>query len=174
MLVESEHERENGPPSEARHTAGNANLVPYVFVGDGALPLTENLQRPYCRREMDERQMIFNYRLSRARRVSENVFGVMSNRFRCLLSNLQLLPDTATTVVRACCLLHNFLRRKCGRGYITEAMCSTDPEAPIAAASSSPFILLWAANPPTSRSKRESVSRITSWALVRYHGRIKS
>ena len=114
-----------------RHTDGgiwrecslNANmnakkqiLSPYVFVGDGAFPLTENLQRPYCRREMDERQMIFNYHLSRALRVSENAFGVMSNRFRCLLSNLQLIPDTAMTVVRACCLLHNFLHRKCGRG----------------------------------------------------------
>ena len=112
---------------------GKQILSPYVFIGDGAFPLTENLHCPYCRREMDECQMIFNYRLSRARRVSENAFGVIYNHFRGLLSNMQLLPDTATTVVRACCLLHIFLRRKCGRGYITEAVCSTDPEVPIAA-----------------------------------------
>ena len=164
MLVGREHERENGPPSEVRRTAGNANLV---FVGDSAFPLTENLQRPYCRGEMNERQMIFNYRLSRDCRVSENAFGVMSNRFRCLLSNLQLLPDTATAVVRACCLLHNLLHRKCGKGYITKAMCSTDHEAPIAACE------LQAIYPAVGR-KPPNVSRTTSWALVRYHGRIKS
>ena len=101
---------------------GTQIFSPYVFVGDSAFPLTENLQCPYCRREMNEPQMIFNYRLSRALCVIENAFGVMSNRFRCLLSNLQLLPDTVTTVVRASCLLHNFLRRKCGSGYITEAL----------------------------------------------------
>ena len=80
----------------------NEVLSPYVFVEDGALPLTENLQRPYCQCEMDECQMIFNYRLGRARGASENAFGVMSNHFRCLLSNMQLLRDTAMTVVRAC------------------------------------------------------------------------
>ena len=41
-------------------------------------------------------------------------------------------------------------------------------------ASSSPFILLWAANPQTLQSKCDGVSRITSWALVWLHGRIKS
>ena len=138
---------------------GTQILSPYVFVGDGAFPLTENLQRPYCRRDMDERQMIFNYRLSRARRVSENAFGVMSNRFRCLLSNMQLLPDTATTVVRACCLLHNFLRRKCGRGYITEAMCSTDPEAPIATCELQPIYPAVGRKPPNvAKQTRECLA----------------
>ena len=43
-----------------------------MIVGAGAFPLTEHLQRPYCRRNMEEREMVYNYRLSRARRVSEN------------------------------------------------------------------------------------------------------
>ena len=34
---------------------GTQILSSYIFVGDGAFPLTENLQRPYCRCEMDER-----------------------------------------------------------------------------------------------------------------------
>ena len=156
---------------------GTQILSPYVFVGDGAFPLTENLQRPYCRRDMDEHQMIFNYRLSRARRVSENAFGVMSNRFRCLLSNMQLLPDTATTVViklglAASCTIS--CAGSVGGGTLLRRCVLLTPRRQSQRASSSPFILLWAANPPTSRSKRENVSRITSRALVRYHGRIKS
>ena len=33
-----------------------------MIVGDGAFPLTEHLQRPDCRRDMEEREIIFNYR----------------------------------------------------------------------------------------------------------------
>ena len=163
MLVEREHECDNSPPSEARRNAGNAKLVPLCFIGDGAFPLTENLQRPYCRHKIDERQMIFNYHLSRARCVSENAFGVMLNRFRCLLSNMQLLPDTATTVVRACCLLHFLCAGSVGGGTLLRQCILLTPRRQSQHASISPFILLWAANPPTSRNKRKSVSRITSW-----------
>ena len=118
-----------------RELPGTDVKSPYVIVGDGAFPLTEHLQRPYCRRNMEEREMVFNYRLSRARRVSENAyaFGVMLNRFRCLLGNMQLDPDVATDVVLACCVLHNFLRRWCGKGYIPDALATNAPEAPTAA-----------------------------------------
>ena len=79
-----------------RELPGTDVKSPYIIVGDGAFPLTEHLQRPYCQRNMEEREMVFNYRLSRARRVSENAFGMMSNHFRCLLGNMQLDPDVAT------------------------------------------------------------------------------
>ena len=49
---------------------------------------------------------IFNYRLSRARRTSENAFGILSNRFRVLSSRIHLKPEIASQVVMTCCLLH--------------------------------------------------------------------
>ena len=116
-----------------RELPGTDVQSPYVIVGDGAFPLTEHLRRPYCRRNVEEREMVFNYRLSRARRVSENAFSVLSNRFRCLLGNMQLDLDVATDVVLACCVLHNFLRRRCGKGYIPDALVTNAPEAPTAA-----------------------------------------
>jgi len=43
--------------------------LPYIFVADEALPLSENLMRPYPKRSVSGNieNTIFNYRLSRAR-----------------------------------------------------------------------------------------------------------
>ncbi|XP_066581917.1 uncharacterized protein [Prorops nasuta] len=44
----------------------------YVFVGDNAFTLHQNLMKPYPDRELTLERRILNYRLSRARRVVEN------------------------------------------------------------------------------------------------------
>jgi hypothetical protein len=43
--------------------------LPFVFVGDDAFALTENFMKPYGQAGLTAQQRIFNYRLSRARRV---------------------------------------------------------------------------------------------------------
>jgi len=54
-----------------------------VFVGDDAFPLRKNIMEPYSMtRPLTIKERIFNYRLSRVRRVSENAFGIMLSRFR--------------------------------------------------------------------------------------------
>jgi hypothetical protein len=53
-----------------------------VFVGDDAFPLRKNTMKPYSmKRPLTVKERIFNYRLSRARCVSENAFGIMVSRF---------------------------------------------------------------------------------------------
>lgn len=56
----------------------NGEPVPFVFIGDEAFPLSKNL-RPYLRDQLDVRKRIFNYRLSRARRIIEATFGVLKS-----------------------------------------------------------------------------------------------
>lgn len=55
-------------------------------------------------------KIIFNYHLSRARRVSENAFGIMSYNFRTFRKPILLDPDVAPKVTLAAIYLHNHLR----------------------------------------------------------------
>ncbi|XP_050517397.1 uncharacterized protein LOC126892027 [Diabrotica virgifera virgifera] len=58
------------------------NPVPYVIIGDNAFPLKEYLMVPYSgSHDRGTPERIYNYRLSRARRIIENVFGIMSAVF---------------------------------------------------------------------------------------------
>lgn len=63
-------------------------LAPYCIVADEAFPLKEYLMKPYPNRRLSVEQRIFNYRLSRARRVVENAFGILANCFRVLLTTI--------------------------------------------------------------------------------------
>ncbi|XP_057665975.1 uncharacterized protein LOC130899839 [Diorhabda carinulata] len=88
----------------------------YCLVGDEAFQLTVNLMKPFSgtyARGYKER--IFNYKLSRARRVSENAFGILSSSFRVLRKPMLLEPDTATKVTLATVYLHNYLRKTSSR-----------------------------------------------------------
>lgn len=75
------------------------------------------LMKPYNVRGLDDKKRVFNYRLSRARRIIENVFGILVARFGVLGSVIKLKPDHIDKVVLACCALHNFLRRKVPQNY---------------------------------------------------------
>ena len=92
-------------------------LLPYVIVGDDAFPLKQNLMKPYPFRGLSKAKRVTNYRISRARRVSENVFGIMCNRFRAFLSAMQLSVGNVEKVTLASCVLHNFLRDKIASRY---------------------------------------------------------
>lgn len=104
----------------------NSSILPnssrrasYVFVGDEAFQLQTNLMKPFSQSVLNKERRIFNYRLSRARRIVENVFGIMASRFQVISSVINLEPKKVQTIVLACCYLHNFLKR-CKQNYITK------------------------------------------------------
>ncbi|XP_022197965.1 protein ANTAGONIST OF LIKE HETEROCHROMATIN PROTEIN 1 [Nilaparvata lugens] len=88
------------------------NPVPYVLVGDEAFPLSVNLMRPYPRRNVtgNYQHQIFNARLSRARQPVECAFGILASRFRIFRRPFESKVDTVTDVVKATCVIHNYLR----------------------------------------------------------------
>lgn len=76
------------------------------------------LLKPYATRDLSRNRRLFNYRLSRARRVSENAFGILGSRFRILLTNIYRTPDRAVELCRAVGALHNYLRKEGGNQYL--------------------------------------------------------
>lgn len=103
------------PPEPLPNTSVS---LPYHFVGDDAFPLDEHMMKPYGHRSLSKEQTVFNYRLSRARRTVENVFGIMATRFRLLHTQINLKLSTTISAVSAICILHNILNRRNGSVYI--------------------------------------------------------
>lgn len=87
-------------------------MLPNVIVGDEAFALNKNLMKPYPRSQAqhDRTKAIFNYRLSRARRTTENAFGVLSSYFRIFFMPIATNPDRTDNIILSCCILHNMLR----------------------------------------------------------------
>lgn len=85
--------------------------MPFTFVADDAFPLCERIMKPYSPprgRPLEDEEKIFNYRLSRARRVVENAFGILTAKFICLGRTLFCSPARAQKIVAACCILHSY------------------------------------------------------------------
>lgn len=80
------------------------------IVGDDAFSLKTYLMKPYSKVTLSENQKIFNYRLSRARRIVENAFGILLSRFRIFEKPMACLPETVDKIIKASCALHNYLR----------------------------------------------------------------
>lgn len=89
---------------------GTRISAPHVFLGDQAFPLLRHLMKPYRFKSSSKAEHIFNYRLSRARRVVENAFGILSTRWRVLENRIDLSVATVDDIVKACVALHNFLK----------------------------------------------------------------
>ncbi|KAJ8963673.1 hypothetical protein NQ314_005464 [Rhamnusium bicolor] len=76
---------------------------------DAAFPLQRHIMKPYPFKNMTREQRIFNYRLSRGRRVVKNSFGIIANRFRILLHPINFSRDKVVAITKACYVLHKFL-----------------------------------------------------------------
>lgn len=91
---------------------GTNQKAPFVIVGDEAFPLKPNLLRPYSSAQQRDNitKKIFNYRLSRARRCSENSFALLGQKFQFYNRKLKATPEYAEKIVLTTCLLHNFIK----------------------------------------------------------------
>lgn len=88
---------------------GTGTQAPYVFLGDSAFAINKHFMKPFSLKNITHEKRIFNYRLSRARRVTENAFGILAARFRVLRTPIAVSLDNVDKMILACCALHNYL-----------------------------------------------------------------
>ena len=85
---------------------GDVN-VPPLIVGDSAFPLQTWLMKPFTNAVLNPQQRYFNYRLSRARMVTEGAYGQLKGRWRVLLQKSESNRDQVRITTLACMVLHN-------------------------------------------------------------------
>ncbi|CAH2088123.1 unnamed protein product [Euphydryas editha] len=91
---------------------GTNILTPHYLIGDDAFALDVYMMKPYYRNHVrnDRDKAIFNYRICRARRVTENAFGLLSQVFRVLYTPIAIKPELCDHLIITICCLHNLLR----------------------------------------------------------------
>lgn len=98
------------PLPEPAKLPNSEKIFPYFYVGDPAFPLKENLMRPFPGKLLSREKRVFNYRISRARVVIENAFGILVSRWRVLATKINCFPENAEKIVLATIVLHNFIK----------------------------------------------------------------
>ena len=91
---------------------GEPFILSYYMVGDEIFQLKDYLMRPYPGARSGKfpiDQAIFNYRLSRARRVIENSFGILVARWRLFHKPIRADKENITSYILAGVALHNYL-----------------------------------------------------------------
>ncbi|XP_031333930.1 protein ALP1-like [Photinus pyralis] len=108
--------------------------IPYFFVGGDAFTLMKHLMKPFKGLHLTLEQNIFNYRLSRARRVIENCFAILVTRWRIFTRTITASPSTVDSIVKATVCLHNFLKQKeynvpeCRKKYCPASFCDSETD----------------------------------------------
>ena len=65
--------------------------------------------KPYPFSNLSLDKQVFNYRLSRARRIIENTFGITASRFRVFHRLINAKIEKVVAITKAVVALHNFL-----------------------------------------------------------------
>ena len=99
------------PEPKQLQNGDESTRVHYVFVGEDAFALAPYIIKPFRHNDptQSEDKRICSHWLSRTRRVVEIAFGILSNRFRVLMSAMHVDPKLAKIVVLASMALHNIL-----------------------------------------------------------------
>ncbi|KAJ8929725.1 hypothetical protein NQ314_017561 [Rhamnusium bicolor] len=103
----------------------DGTCMPFVFVADEAFSISKHVLRPYARKNLTNLKRIFNYRLTRARRMVECAFGILANKWRIFHRPLDVNPEFCDSIVKAACILHNLVRLHDGKQVDQEDIEST-------------------------------------------------
>ena len=101
--------------------------IPIYMIGDSAYPLKTWVMKPFAHNtDLNEQQRNYNYRVCRARIVSEIAFGRLKARWRRLLKRNDMSIENIPNVITAACVLHNIC--EIHREHFNDAWLQTSEE----------------------------------------------
>jgi len=92
-------------------------------VGDEAFPLKTYFMKLYSKQNLSKEEWIYNYRISRARKIVENGIGILASRFRVFGQPMAVKVKTTIKIVQAVCAIHNWLRLTSSTSYTPPGSC---------------------------------------------------
>ncbi|XP_025060606.1 protein ANTAGONIST OF LIKE HETEROCHROMATIN PROTEIN 1-like [Alligator sinensis] len=101
----------------------NGVTIPPLIIGNPAYPLLPWLMKPFIG-YLDPRKELFNHRLSNCWLMVEHAFGRLRARWRALNVRLDASERYLSSMVVACCILHNICETRgetLGVGWVMEA-----------------------------------------------------
>ena len=98
--------------------SGDLDDIPFVCVGDDAFPLATFMMKPYPQKDLSRDKRMFNYRLSCARQISKNAFGIFANRWQAFRKSFLLKPEKVKVLTYSVLISRNFLRSESTTGKI--------------------------------------------------------
>ena len=93
-----------------RKLGGSDLDVPICVLGDDAYALAPYLMKEFVGGGSNEKENYFGYRLSSARMVIENAYGILKGKLRILKSIIGIDYKFVPTLIYTCFTLHNFMQ----------------------------------------------------------------
>ena len=103
--------------------------LPYVLVADEIFPLKPWLMKPFPGKEKPLEKEIFNYRLSRCRRIIENTFGILTAKWHVFTHPIKADPLYVEMIMKAGVCLHNYLRLTENAHYIPDGFMDSENDS---------------------------------------------
>lgn len=94
---------------------------PFTIISDEAFPLRPLRPYPGLQMYADETEKKFNDRLSRAKKVLEDTFRQLTQKFCIYSKRIKLLPQNTDKTIMATYILHNFIKQ---HGISTQLLTS--------------------------------------------------
>ncbi|XP_055904029.1 uncharacterized protein LOC129939876 [Eupeodes corollae] len=122
VAIEKEEEsvylaQDTAPPAQS---IGNNRVLPYVFISENGFDLDDHILTPFVYTDTIARRD-FNNRLKATAQVADLAFRLLVKRFKILSSQLSISQSNVEDVIKACCILHNFLIEHNSDLYSTQA-----------------------------------------------------
>uniref|UniRef100_A0A2Q4T569 DDE Tnp4 domain-containing protein n=1 Tax=Caenorhabditis japonica TaxID=281687 RepID=A0A2Q4T569_CAEJA len=98
---------------DAQKTAGYLNLpnsqawVPAFLLADNGFAHTKTVMQPYRKTQLTSENHLFNEQLSASRVKIENLFGILTSKFKIFRRDLNLDPENSRALIIAACVIHN-------------------------------------------------------------------